>query len=349
MMEEKAEERPLVTFALFAYNQEKYIREAIEGAFSQTYEPLEIILSDDCSTDRTFEIMQEMASSYAGEHEIVVRRNGKNVGTIDHVIKVARQCKGKVLIVAAGDDISYSQRVELLVSEWIKESYPEVMFSNADVIDDCGNMIKRAEAYKPLQRDQDLFRDLKSPIRYNGLLRNVPGYSACYSKELFFKLPLNGRNALNEDALATYVANLLSKSIIHINDVLMARRLSETSVSPSSDYSNYYEVLRSELASRRFADSKIVFYQYFCSVAAEIDTEDSYVVSRRLMDDCKVLNIERDYCKSSFLVRFICVLHSLFFGRNNFSFRVVRLFGPKFFAVGKVSVYFVRRWLPKTS
>ena len=58
------EERPLVTFALFAYNQERYIREAVEGAFAQTYEPLEIILSDDCSTDRTFEIMQEMVANY---------------------------------------------------------------------------------------------------------------------------------------------------------------------------------------------------------------------------------------------------------------------------------------------
>jgi len=48
-------DRPLVTFALVAYNQEQYIREAVEGAFAQTYEPLEIILSDDCSSDRTVE------------------------------------------------------------------------------------------------------------------------------------------------------------------------------------------------------------------------------------------------------------------------------------------------------
>ena len=41
------EERTLVTFALFVYNQEKYIREAVEGAFAQSYEPMEIILSDD--------------------------------------------------------------------------------------------------------------------------------------------------------------------------------------------------------------------------------------------------------------------------------------------------------------
>jgi hypothetical protein len=62
-MSEKSEEmpdnetdQPLVTFALFAYNQEKYIREAVEGAFAQTYEPIEVILSEDYSTDRTFEI-----------------------------------------------------------------------------------------------------------------------------------------------------------------------------------------------------------------------------------------------------------------------------------------------------
>lgn len=55
-MPDNVTDQPLVTFALFAYNQEQYIREAVEGAFSQTYKPLEIILSDDCSRDRTFEI-----------------------------------------------------------------------------------------------------------------------------------------------------------------------------------------------------------------------------------------------------------------------------------------------------
>ena len=39
-MPDNATDRPLVTFALFAYNQEDYIREAVEGAFAQTYEPL---------------------------------------------------------------------------------------------------------------------------------------------------------------------------------------------------------------------------------------------------------------------------------------------------------------------
>lgn len=84
-MSEKPEEipdnatyRPLVTFKLFAYNQEDYTREAVQGAFAQADEPLEIILSDDCSCDRTYQIMQEMAVAYRGPHQdSSVRRAAK--------------------------------------------------------------------------------------------------------------------------------------------------------------------------------------------------------------------------------------------------------------------------------
>lgn len=101
---------PLVTFALFAYNQEKYIREAVKGAFSQTYEPLEIILSDDCSTDRTFEIMQEMAVGYVGTHQIICNKNKSNLGLIKHINSINAMASGEIIIIAAGDDISLPSR-----------------------------------------------------------------------------------------------------------------------------------------------------------------------------------------------------------------------------------------------
>lgn len=56
-MTEGTPERLLVTFMLIACNQERFIREAVEGAFGQTYTPLEVILSDDASADRNFEVM----------------------------------------------------------------------------------------------------------------------------------------------------------------------------------------------------------------------------------------------------------------------------------------------------
>jgi len=113
---EGTEDRPLVTFALFAYNQEQYIREAVEGAFSQTYSPLEIILSDDCSSDRTFEIMREMAAAYEGPHEVRVRRNIENCGVGLHVSTVLAGSNGEYIAFAAGDDISVDDRIEYGIS-----------------------------------------------------------------------------------------------------------------------------------------------------------------------------------------------------------------------------------------
>lgn len=104
--------RPLVTFALFAYNQEAYIREAVEGVFAQTYRPLEIILSDDCSSDRTFEIMQEMAGDGSAPEgvEVIVRRNPRNLGIADHFNTLIQAARGEIVVVAAGDDISLPGR-----------------------------------------------------------------------------------------------------------------------------------------------------------------------------------------------------------------------------------------------
>jgi glycosyltransferase involved in cell wall biosynthesis len=102
---------PLVTIIVFGYNQENFIREAVEGAFSQTYSPLEIILSDDCSTDRTFEIMREMAGAYHGSHQITLNRGQSNLGLSAHIDFVVKLAKGEWIIIADGDDISLPDRV----------------------------------------------------------------------------------------------------------------------------------------------------------------------------------------------------------------------------------------------
>jgi glycosyltransferase involved in cell wall biosynthesis len=131
-------ERPLVTFALFAYNQEKYIREAVEGALAQTYEPLEIILSDDCSTDRTFEVMEEMVASYTGPHMVLLNKNHINLGIGGHVNKIDQLAKGDLILHAAGDDISLAHRTTATVSAWLSFAQPSAVWSNAVHIDENG-------------------------------------------------------------------------------------------------------------------------------------------------------------------------------------------------------------------
>lgn len=52
--------QPLVTVILLTYNQENLVAMAVESLLAQTYSPLEIILSDDASTDNTFAVMQSL-------------------------------------------------------------------------------------------------------------------------------------------------------------------------------------------------------------------------------------------------------------------------------------------------
>lgn len=133
--------KPLVTFALIAYNQEQFIREAVEGAFAQTYSPLQIILSDDCSPDRTFEIMEKMAANYAGPHEIHLNRNKQNRGLAGHINQVMSLARGELIVVAAGDDISLSSRVEKNVSFYLSERKPDSIFSDYFDMDENSNQI----------------------------------------------------------------------------------------------------------------------------------------------------------------------------------------------------------------
>ena len=48
---------PLVSFGIITYNQEQFILDTLKGAVSQEYDNMEIIVSDDNSTDKTFEIV----------------------------------------------------------------------------------------------------------------------------------------------------------------------------------------------------------------------------------------------------------------------------------------------------
>ena len=135
--------RPLITFAVVAYNQERFIREAVEGAFAQTYSPLEIILSDDCSQDNTFGIMKAMASSYSGPHQVVLNRNRANLGICPHISAVMERARGELIVPAAGDDISLPNRTAATYAVWAGCSRPDYLFFGLEVFSEDGSGTKR--------------------------------------------------------------------------------------------------------------------------------------------------------------------------------------------------------------
>lgn len=191
-------ERPLVTFALFAYNQEQYVREAVEGAFAQTYSPLEIILSDDCSSDRTFEIMKEMAAGYRGPHRVVVRRNTRNLGTLGHVLSAAKLAIGGVFVLAAGDDVSLPQRTTVLSNEFTKNDVA-CAFSAAMTSDITRRFISGSRG-----KWVNLFSAELIPA--------ILGATSAYRREFLLQIPIPTERILHEDIFLFSLMSVLGRT-----------------------------------------------------------------------------------------------------------------------------------------
>jgi glycosyltransferase involved in cell wall biosynthesis len=122
-------DRPLMSLLLFAYRQERYIEAAMRSALAQTYQPLEIIVSDDCSPDGTYAVMERIAAEYRGPHRLRINRNPVNLGMGAHYQHVLGMAEGRYLVLAAGDDISEPSRVEEVAALALQDPEPGIVMS----------------------------------------------------------------------------------------------------------------------------------------------------------------------------------------------------------------------------
>ena len=93
--------KPLVSIQIPTYNQKEYIKETVESALIQTYESIQIIVTDDCSNYDIKEFLKDYSS--ISLVEIVV--NSKNKGRVlNYHDSLYNQIKGKYFINLDGDD-----------------------------------------------------------------------------------------------------------------------------------------------------------------------------------------------------------------------------------------------------
>ncbi len=133
--------KPLLSYLLLTYNQENYVREAVESAFAQTYSPLEIIISDDHSTDNTWEIIKELFKKYSGPHKLRIIRNRGNLGIAQHINRLFSIAKGELIFLAAGDDIAFPERVKTTVQYWMQNPNAIAFCSNYKIINSISEVI----------------------------------------------------------------------------------------------------------------------------------------------------------------------------------------------------------------
>jgi glycosyltransferase involved in cell wall biosynthesis len=152
---------------LFTYNQEKFVSQAVNAALSQKCDPIEILITDDCSNDKTFDIVQDTVKNYKGPHKVLLNRNNENLGLSRHIDKAHELSSGEVIIGAAGDDISHPNRCQKIIDCFENKS-PLLVFSYADVIDSNGQASSHGYSNATLYKSNDIIEIARSGSLYLG-------------------------------------------------------------------------------------------------------------------------------------------------------------------------------------
>jgi glycosyltransferase involved in cell wall biosynthesis len=222
----------------------------LEGAFAQTYRPLQIVVSDDASTDGTFELASYLAQQCPAGIDIVLHQNETRLG-IGNCNKMAELAKGAFIVMAHGDDISLPQRVERLVETW-KATQCSMVTSNAIVIN--GEGIRKG-LYSSLEASYELSAEA---IASHGWNQAMLGAVLAFEPTLFscFR-PLDPKkSAFVHDWILPYRASLL-KGIRYLSEPLVLYRIY------GGNYTNAYINAASELENVESHQATNIMQYYY--------------------------------------------------------------------------------------
>ena len=267
-----------LSVALFAYNQERYIREAVCSILSQvTATPLEIIFSDDSSMDDTYSIMQKEVSAYEGPHKVIVRSNDTNLGLEEHINTVLDICSSPWVMMAAGDDVSLGGRCENLM-RLIREVKAEEVMAIQGGYYETGPDGKIGECFA------DPFLpsgDLKQYVESNGC---IVGATMTYNMHLVRRFGHLQPGVRYEDRIFGFRAMMLGSIMNHPEPLVHYRRDVPTSLSTGNRLGrslNDQVIFR----AKRFSALKSVAIQYLIDMEA-IEYRDENL---RIIIESKIL------------------------------------------------------------
>lgn len=123
-----------ISVALCTFNGEKFLSQQLQSIFSQTVNVNEIVICDDCSTDKTEAIIKQFNLTYSGIIKLFI--NDKNIGGRKNFENALSLCTGDIIFLCDQDDIWMEDKVEKMMQVFIKDPTCCGVFSNGFLIDE---------------------------------------------------------------------------------------------------------------------------------------------------------------------------------------------------------------------
>lgn len=121
-----------IDILLATYNGEKYLEEQLDSIIKQTYSNFRLIISDDCSTDNTKNILQEYEKK---DDRIIVYYQKENLGFIENFEFLLTKVESKYYALSDQDDIWFENKIEKEIEVLEKED-ADLVFCDLEVVDE---------------------------------------------------------------------------------------------------------------------------------------------------------------------------------------------------------------------
>lgn len=191
----------LISVLMPVYNVEKYVSEAIESILNQTYQNIQFIIIDDCSTDNSYEICKKYAEK---DTRIILLKNEKNLKIEGTLNKGLSYVSGKYVVRMDGDDISTADRIQVMYDFLKNNTEFELVGTSTETIDADGNFIGRTKFLS----DWNLIKKtacLRTPVvhiwmTYKYIYDELNGYRSLYGSEdydFLLRFMTNGHKCTN--------------------------------------------------------------------------------------------------------------------------------------------------------
>lgn len=127
----------LVSVVVTSYNHAEYLEQRMESLLGQTYQNLEIIVVDDCSTDDSMSVLE----NYRKYSHITIIALENNSGYANACNLGVSLSSGEFIMFAECDDYSDLRQVETLLRKLIENESAGVVYSRSTIIDSRGAII----------------------------------------------------------------------------------------------------------------------------------------------------------------------------------------------------------------
>lgn len=125
--------RLMISIAMATYNGESFVEKQIESFFKQTRLPDELVICDDCSSDRTYEILKKLESN--APFKIRPVRNERKLGCSVNFNKALSLCEGDLIFLSDQDDVWLPEKIEKMSRLAMRDDY-NLLFMNDAMLTD---------------------------------------------------------------------------------------------------------------------------------------------------------------------------------------------------------------------